>query len=71
MDQAYFPDKFVVPYSEIVHGDESEFVNISQLSAVTGTPIPQQISELELKPVRFDNLCTKEEMDKVVLKQLI
>ncbi len=52
-------------------GDETEFEKINKLAAITGTPIPQQISDLELKPVRFDNLCTKEEMDKVVLKQLI
>jgi len=52
-------------------GDETEFEKINKLAAITGTPIPQQISDLELKPVRFDNLCTKEEMDKIVLKQLI
>ncbi|MDF2631481.1 MAG: threonine synthase [Caproiciproducens sp.] len=66
-----FADSVLNAISGNDHGDESEFVKISQLSAVTGTPIPQQISELELKPVRFDNLCTKEEMDKIVLKQLI
>ncbi len=46
----------------------SEFTKISQLSTVTGTQIPKQIAVLETKQVRFDNLCTKEEMGKIVLK---
>lgn len=63
-----FADSVLSAISDIDYRSESEFVTISQLSAITGTPIPPQIAELELKPIRFNNLCTKDEMEKVVLK---
>ncbi len=48
--------------------DASEFMKIKELSALTGTPIPAPISNLETKPVRFQNICTKGTMGEIVLK---
>lgn len=48
--------------------DASEFAKAQELSAVTGTPVPKPIAELEAKQVRFRNSCTKGTMGEMVLK---
>ena len=49
---------------------EDEFEAVKLLSAKTATEIPAPIAELENATVRFNNVCNKEDMNKVVLKRL-
>lgn len=49
---------------------ENEFDAVKLLSSVTDTKIPAPIAELENATVRFDNVCEKNEMNKVVLNHL-
>ncbi len=46
---------------------EDEFEVTTLINKLSNLPIPKQISELEHKPVRFDNLVTKENIDEFVL----
>ena len=49
---------------------ESEFDAVKLLSEKTDTVIPAPIAALENAQVRFDNVCNKEDMNKVVLGRL-
>ena len=49
---------------------ENEFDAVKLLSEKTGTEIPKPIAALENAQVRFDNVCNKEDMNKVVLNRL-
>lgn len=50
------------------NSDESEFAKLNHLSALSGTTVPAQLSQLEKKPVRFENICEKNEMADIVLR---
>lgn len=63
-----FADSVLTALTGESAGEVSEFANANQLSALTGTKIPAPISGLESKPVRFQNLCSKETMMDAVLK---
>lgn len=66
------PYKFAGSVLEAVTGkpqdNVSEFAKVKELSAITGTPIPAPIAELEAKAVRFRNLCSKDTMREAVLQ---
>ena len=49
---------------------ENEFDAASKLSSSTNTNIPAPIAALENATVRFDNVCEKQDMNKVVLNHL-
>ena len=49
---------------------DNEFETVSKLSALTNTKAPAPLSELSSKKVRFNNLCSAEEMEQVVLDYL-
>ena len=49
---------------------ENEFDAAEKLSAGTKTTIPTPIAELKTATVRFNNVCEKDDMDKVVLNHL-
>ncbi len=49
---------------------ENEFDAVKLLSEKTNTEIPAPIAALESAVVRFENVCNKEEMNKVVLSRL-
>ncbi len=49
---------------------ENEFDAVKLMCEKTNTPIPAPISALENATVRFDNVCDKQDMYKVVLERL-
>ncbi len=49
---------------------EDEFEVIDILESVSGTKAPTQLKSLKNKEVRFNNVCKKQEMEKVVLETL-
>ncbi len=49
---------------------EDEFEAVELLSAITKTEIPAPISALKKAEIRFDNVCEKDDMNKVVLERL-
>ncbi len=49
---------------------ENEFDAVSKLSSSTNTNIPAPIAALENSTVRFNNVCEKQDMNKVVLNHL-
>lgn len=49
---------------------ENEFDAVKLLSSKTNTEIPAPIAALETAAVRFNNVCDKEDMNKVVLDRL-
>ncbi len=49
---------------------KNEFDAAEKLSAGTNTVIPAPIADLKTATIRFDNVCEKEDMDKVVLNHL-
>ncbi len=49
---------------------EDEFAVIDMLEKVSGTTAPAQLKDLKNKEVRFNNVCEKQEMEKVVLQTL-
>ncbi|MCL2856850.1 MAG: threonine synthase [Oscillospiraceae bacterium] len=51
-------------------GGDDEFAQLRELSSLAGIPLPPQITELESLPVRFEQTCEKEEMERVVLETL-
>ena len=51
-------------------GGEDEFAQLRELSAITGILPPAQITELASLPVRFEQTCAKDEMERVVLESL-
>ncbi|MBW7574026.1 threonine synthase [Caproiciproducens faecalis] len=63
-----FADSVLNAVSSEYRADASEFEKVQELSAVTGTPIPTPIAELEAKKVRFDTICSKDKMGEAVLK---
>lgn len=63
-----FADSVLSAIEKDYSQDMSEFKKVKELSAITGTPIPEPIATLESKPVRFNNICTKGTMGEIVLK---
>jgi threonine synthase len=52
-------------------GEEPEgdpFESVRRLSAVTGAPVPSPIAALEAKPIRFSEVCGKDQMKGAVLE---
>ncbi|MDD5953115.1 MAG: threonine synthase [Oscillospiraceae bacterium] len=47
-----------------------EFDKVERLSKLTGTEVPAPIAGLKEKPVRFQNVCEKEQMGDVLLRLL-
>lgn len=66
------PYKFANSVLEAIgeNAPENEFEAVKLLSSKTKTHIPAPIAELENATVRFNNVCNKEDMNKVVLKRL-
>lgn len=66
------PYKFVHSVLGALREDEGtdEFEKLSQLAKISGTQIPAPIAALEQMPVRFSNLCKKEEMEQTVFSLL-
>lgn len=66
------PYKFADSVLEAVKGAPSAgtdpFAVIGELSALTGVPVPPPIAALEGKPVRFQNVCGREEMEAMVCR---
>ncbi|MBQ9857851.1 MAG: threonine synthase, partial [Oscillospiraceae bacterium] len=46
--------------------DEDVFKNADKIQEVTGMKIPENLLALKNKPVRFEGICTKEDMAKTV-----
>ncbi|HEX3038439.1 MAG TPA: threonine synthase [Oscillospiraceae bacterium] len=63
-----FADSVLSAITDNYDASEDEFAKISELSALTGTKIPQPIADLEEKPVRFQNMCSADKMGETVLK---
>lgn len=63
-----FADSVLSAVSDDYDKSEDEFAKISELSALTGTPIPQPIADLQVKKVRFQNVCAADKMGETVLK---
>lgn len=53
-----------------VSADRNGFEAAEFLSQLTGTPVPQPITSLRSKPVRFGNVCGKDEMGEAVFRFL-
>ena len=49
---------------------DDEFAQLRKLADFTGTLPPAQITQLESLPVRFEQTCDKDEMERVVLESL-
>ena len=47
-----------------------EFESLGRLAELSGQPAPESLSGLRQKPVRFDEVCTKEAMRDVVCRWL-
>jgi len=47
-----------------------EFSNVNELNALTGAPVPPQLSGLKDKTVRFTKVTTKEKMSDVIFEML-
>jgi threonine synthase len=63
-----FADSVLGAISKNDDRNETEYAKLRRLSALTGLPIPEQISQLEQKPIRFKNTCEKNEMAKISLQ---
>ncbi len=63
-----FANSVLEAIGETVPADEFDAVKL--LSRKTNTEIPAPIAELETAVVRFNNVCNKEDMNKVVLDRL-
>ena len=66
------PYKFAASVLDALVGEHGgdEFSQVSELAAVSGTPVPAPLAELQNKPVRFQNVCAPEEMRRFVLNTL-
>ncbi|MBO5908702.1 MAG: threonine synthase [Clostridia bacterium] len=66
------PYKFANSVLEAIgeKANENEFEAVGLLSKLTNTDIPKPISDLEAAQIRFNNVCNKEDMNKVVLERL-
>ena len=66
------PYKFANSVLEAIgeKSNEDEFKAVNILSKLTNTDIPKPISDLEAAQIRFNNVCNKEDMNKVVLERL-
>ncbi len=66
------PYKFAASVIKALNGEPSndEFETVQKLSDITGTAIPDPIKNLKGMPVRFKNICKKEDMEKAVLDHL-
>lgn len=49
---------------------DDEFEVIEKLENISGTTAPTQLKNLKNKEVRFNNVCDKDDMEKIVLKNL-
>lgn len=67
------PYKFAASVLEALTGEKSEaseFDKVAELSALTGTPVPAAIAELQQKPLRFAEICNIPGMEMAVLGTL-
>lgn len=67
------PYKFAASVLEALTGERgqgSEFDKVAELSALTGTQIPQPIADLQQKPLRFAQVCNIAGMEMAVLGTL-
>ena len=66
------PYKFAASVLEALGGtaEAEEFATVRKLSTLTSTAIPQPILNLENATPRFNNVCEKQDMTKVVLHNL-
>lgn len=67
------PYKFAASVLEALTGEKgqgSEFDKVAELSALTGTQIPQPIADLQQKPLRFAQVCNIAGMEMAVLGTL-
>ena len=53
-----------------IEKSENDFENLRALSRHTGSPVPPQLLALENKPIRFDDVCSREEMPEIVRRYL-
>ena len=63
-----FADAVLSAVSEKYNPADEEFHKVQQLAEETGTAIPAPIAGLQSKPVRFQNLCKKDEMGRFLLR---
>lgn len=67
------PYKFAASVLSALTGEQSavdEFAMAEELSAVSGTVVPEPISQLKEKTIRFDQVCSAFEMKDAVLQML-
>ena len=67
------PYKFAASVLEALTGERgqgSEFDKVAELSALTGTQIPQPIADLQQKPLRLAQVCNIAGMEMAVLGTL-
>ena len=67
------PYKFSASVLEAIEGQASnadEYEQVAHLAEVSGLPVPQSLTDLRNKPVRFSEVITKETMESYVLKKL-
>jgi threonine synthase len=62
-----FADSVLSAITDDYDKGEDDFAKISELSALSGTPIPQPIADLQEKAIRFQNICTVDRMSDAVL----
>lgn len=65
-----FPKSVYTAKLGITEFDGDEFKALEELNALTGVEIPEPIKALKDKPVRFTDVCNKENMSEMVFKLL-
>lgn len=74
IDSTASPYKFPNSVYSAVTGEDctgyDEFETLEKLSSLTGVDVPKPIKELKNKPVRFNEVCDKENMSNMVFKLL-
>ena len=65
-----FPKSVYTAKLGITEFDGDEFKALEELNAITGVEIPEPIKALKDKPVRFTDVCNKENMSEMVFKLL-
>ena len=74
IDSTASPYKFSKSVLSAVLGgktpDLDEFDMVDELNRITGADVPEPLANLKDKPVRFDNVCNKENMSEMVFKLL-
>lgn len=63
-----FADSVLAAVDAKGENSADDFAQVQRLSALTGTPIPAPIAELQAKQVRFQNTCQISQMSEVVLQ---